>query len=143
MKISKLILACVLGSMVGNAFAEPVRIICKFDDPEIEKQPEIEFDDKNSSTVSIDGKMLPYTYNKGRNKNGKVELKEFNASTIAWLDEYESSSSGITNISSWFYEINRKTGRIAYTFKFYDSYSEKTDVSTHRGTCTKMANNGF
>lgn len=146
MKISKLILACVLGGIVGNAFAEPVRIVCKYDDHPEYGTTEVEFDDNSPNQFSVDGRILPYNYiTKKDNIRTKVkfELKEFNASSIAWFQEAESNLyDDIKSRLIRFFEINRKTGRMTYTVKYYSSL-DKIDISTFRGTCTKMANNGF
>lgn len=130
MKISKLILACVLSGIVGNVFAEPVVIACKFDD--VKKKPEIEFDDNISNQITVNGKSLPYNYSEDQ-AEGSIKLVEFNASTISWINEEKANGLNF----SLFYKINRKTGRITYEFK------SDTRHNVYRGTCMKMANNGF
>lgn len=142
MKISKLILACVLSGMVGSVFAEPVRIMCKFDESSIEKKPEVEFDDSYPNQITVNGKTLPYTYTV-RNRKGNAKLVEFNSSNIAWIVEEIDDTRFGKEETSWSYVINRKTGRITYVFETEDAYTGKQDKDTHRGTCTKMANNGF
>lgn len=132
MKISKFILACVLSGMVGNVLAEPVTITCKFDDIDVKKKPEIEFDDNTPNRITVNGKLLPYSYAGNQDVKGNVKLIEFNTATISWLEELE-----MGGYSSFFYKINRKTGRITYEHKSMNLHN------IYRGTCTKMANNGF
>lgn len=133
MKISKLILACVLSGIVGNVFAESIAISCKFDNPKIKMQPEIEFDDKDSSTVSIDGESIYYDYYTEM-INTKAILKEFNSLKISWC-QYATDGAK----SSFCYSVNRKTGTIIYEFKS----SIVNMQETFRGKCNKIENDGF
>ncbi len=142
MQISKVILACILIGMVGNVFAEPVTINCKFDNVDVKKKPEIEFDDNTPNQITVNGKLLPYDHSDDQTK-GRVKLVEFNASTISWLDEEKTVGTSYPLHISYFYKINRKTGRITYEFKSYSTYNNSTTERVNRGTCTKIANNGF
>lgn len=132
MKISKLILACVLSGIVGNVFAEPVRIICKFDEKHIEST-EVEFDDNIPNQLTVGGRSLPYSYVGYGDTKNNAELIELNTATISWSKEHQANGVNF----SFFYQINRKTGRITYEFK------SDTRHNVYRGTCMKMANNGF
>lgn len=50
MKISKLILACVLSGMVGSVFAAPIRVICKYEAGRT--MTEVEFDDNYKNQIT-------------------------------------------------------------------------------------------
>ena len=134
MQISKVILVCVLCGVVGNTFAEYTTISCKYDEPKIKFISEVEFDDRYPNQLAVNGRDLPYS-----DENGSYKLVIFNTSTIAWIREVKGDTYRMSN----FFEINRKTGRITYTFKSYSSYDGSRDERVHRGTCTKMANNEF
>ena len=127
MKISQIILACVLIGMVGCVFAAaPIRVICKYDTGETMR--EVEFDDDYTDRITIEGKTV---YKEFSTQVGKREdqLRYFSKSSIEW----DSNSKH----SVYRYSIDRTTGRITQERDF------KGDNVLFRGTCTPVENKGF
>ena len=111
MKISKLILACLVGGIVGNTFAIPVKLSCEFTGVEYydgtrrlldgKEYVVLGFDDSQSDSVEIATDTLT-----GSNYNiNKPEDIEILLAMISW-SYYSAGERKVT------YKINRRDGAI-------------------------------
>lgn len=143
MKISKVILACVLACMVGNVFAASTKISCTLKSNNGSKKETIlvEFNDNNRNSILVAGyevKQNPYGNLgsfEGYDEGGRAKLIEFSSSKIEFL--LKRDAIGMDGkyqrmfIHDKYYTIDREDGSIKLNYKL------EGDSEISYGNCVK------
>ena len=137
MKISKFILAFLVGGMVGNAFAEPTKISCTVQSNLLGKNTiKIEFDDDKRKSIIINGDEVESNIygNHSSIDDGRALLREFNDTSIIFSIKKETVGSHQNLVThDYYFTIDREDGSVKLVYeKPFQGVSE-----TSYGKCVK------
>ena len=137
--VSKLILACVLGGIIGNVFAVPTKISCIIQSNLLGKNIfNIEFDDNKRKSIIVNGNEVKADVygNHSSYDEDRALLRDFNASSIIFSIKKETVGSHHNLVTHDYYlTIDRGDGSVKLIYeKPFQGISE-----TSYGKCVKAA----
>ncbi|MCJ8146554.1 hypothetical protein MKI79_06515 [Acinetobacter sp. A3.8] len=137
MKISKLILACLVGGMAGNIFAESTKISCTVKSVLLGKNTyEIEFDDNDRQSILVNGDDVKYSAVGNYSSWGedRAKLLDFdNTHIVFMLNKYTVGSHHDMVSHEYYFTIDREDGSMKFDYeKPFQGVNE-----TSYGKCVK------
>lgn len=137
MNVSKLILACILSGVVGNAFAASTKISCTIQSNLLGKNTfNIEFDDNKRKSIIVNGNEVETNIygNHSSYDEDRALLREFNDSSIIFSIKKETVGSHHNMVTHDYYlTIDREDGSVKLVYeKPFQGVSE-----TSYGKCVK------